>query len=88
MRGGFLAYRKLGLIEIESAQEIQAKHARSLERFVRDFPSSQAYCFSRDPQPKKIGAVAVFLGRMVCAPWSLLLPHNNGSRGLRVSLLA
>ena len=51
------------LLEIKSAEAVTERHTRGLERFARDFPKSPAYCLSRDPRDKKIGAVWAL-------PWS------------------
>ncbi|MCU0822092.1 MAG: ATP-binding protein [Spirochaetes bacterium] len=45
------------LIEIKSASNITERDAAALDRLSRDIPDSEAFCFSRDPNEKKIGAV-------------------------------
>lgn len=47
----------LALIEIKSTEHVDERSTRTLERFVKDFERAEAFCLSRDPRPKKIGAV-------------------------------
>ncbi len=48
------------LIEIKSTREVDDRHTRNLERFLKDFPRSQALLLSQDPHPKKIGNVMIY----------------------------
>lgn len=57
------------LIEIKSAERVDERDTRALERFARDLPGAEAFCLSRDPKAKKIGAV-------------LALPWQDGLRSL------
>ncbi len=45
------------LIEIKSAEHVDERDTRSLERFAADIPGSRAFCLSRDPVKRRIGSV-------------------------------
>jgi hypothetical protein len=47
-------------VEIKSAQRVDDRNARSLERFVADIPKSEAFIPSTDPKAKRIGKVKAF----------------------------
>jgi hypothetical protein len=53
---------KRALIEIKSTQSVTEDDIRSLVHLGKDVAHSEAFCLSRDPHAKKIGAVA-------CLPW-------------------
>lgn len=53
----------VALIEIKSAEYVDERSTRSVERFAKDFPRAEVFCFSRDPSRKKIGDV-------VALPWN------------------
>ena len=44
-------------VEIKSAERVDERSTRTLERFCRDFGRAEAFCLSRDPGVKKIGSV-------------------------------
>ncbi|MFA4874059.1 MAG: DUF4143 domain-containing protein [bacterium] len=48
----------VALVEIKSAERVDERSTRILERFAGDFKKTQAFCLSRDPVAKKIGNVA------------------------------
>jgi predicted AAA+ superfamily ATPase len=48
------------LVEIKSAQRVDDRDARSLERFASDIPKSEAFILSTDPKAKRIGKVKAF----------------------------
>ena len=48
------------LVEIKSAQRVDDRDTRSLERFVADIPKSEAFILSTDPKAKRIGKVKAF----------------------------
>jgi predicted AAA+ superfamily ATPase len=50
------------LVEIKSTERVTEEEIRSLTRLGKDVENSEAFCLSRDPTPKKIGAVS-------CLPW-------------------
>lgn len=47
----------LAFIEIKSAERVDERSTRTLERFRGDFGRAEAFCLSRDPSVKKIGSV-------------------------------
>lgn len=47
----------IALIEIKSTDRVDERDTRALDRFLKDFKKAEAFCFSRDPRPKKIGSV-------------------------------
>lgn len=49
--------RPPALVEIKSSDRIGERDVAAIERFAGDFKKAQAFCFSRDPRPKKIGSV-------------------------------
>ena len=53
---------KRALVEIKSTERITDEDIRSLTNLGKDVPNSEAFCLSRDPTAKKIGAVS-------CLPW-------------------
>lgn len=53
---------KRALVEIKSAERVAEEDIRSLTRLGKDVKNSEAFCLSRDPTVKKIGAVK-------CFPW-------------------
>lgn len=53
---------KRALVEIKSAERITDEDIRSLTILGKDVPNSEAFCLSRDPNAKNIGAVS-------CLPW-------------------
>lgn len=53
---------KRALVEIKSTERITDEDIRSLVILGKDVPHSEAFCLSRDPTAKKIGAVS-------CLPW-------------------
>ena len=53
---------KRALVEIKSTERITDEDIRSLTILGKDVPNSEAFCLSRDPNAKKIGAVS-------CLPW-------------------
>jgi len=53
---------KRALVEIKSTERVSDEDIGSLTRLGKDVPNSEAFCLSRDPTPKKIGAVS-------CLPW-------------------
>jgi len=46
------------LVEIKSKERVDDRDTRSLEHFLKDFPKSKAYVFSRDSREMQIGNVA------------------------------
>src|SRR4029434_4072372 len=52
------------LIEVKSSENVDERDTKPLERFLKDFKNAEAYCLSRDPHPKKIGAIR-------CLPWMM-----------------
>ncbi|MGE4170279.1 MAG: ATP-binding protein [Candidatus Margulisiibacteriota bacterium] len=54
------------LIEIKSTEEVDERHIRTLNRFLPDFENARGMLISRDPYPKKIGAVMAY-------PWQAAL---------------
>lgn len=56
--------RPTALVEIKSSQQITEKEVAILERFTKDFKNAEAFCWSQDPKPKKIGCVEVL-------PWQM-----------------
>jgi predicted AAA+ superfamily ATPase len=50
------------LVEIKSAEKVQAKMTRHLEAFLPEFRGSEAFLLSLDPVPQKLGKVR-------CLPW-------------------
>jgi len=53
---------KRALVEIKSTERVADEDIRSLARLGKDVPNSEAFCLTRDPIPKRIGAVS-------CFPW-------------------
>ena len=53
---------KRALVEIKSTECVTEDDVRSLQRLGKDISNSEAFCFSLDPTPKKIGDV-------LCLPW-------------------
>lgn len=53
---------KRALVEVKSTERATEDDIRSLERLGKDIPNSEAFCFTCDPIPKKIGRVS-------CFPW-------------------
>ena len=53
---------KRALVEIKSTELVSDEDIRSLTRLGKDVANSEAFCLSRDPTAKKIGAVN-------CFPW-------------------
>jgi predicted AAA+ superfamily ATPase len=51
---------KRALVEIKSTERVTEDDVRSLNRLGKDIPNSIAFCFTRDPTPKKIGSVSCF----------------------------
>lgn len=51
---------KRALVEIKSTERATEDDVRSLERLGKDIPNSEAFCFTCDPIPKKIGRVSCF----------------------------
>lgn len=49
----------ISLVEIKSAEKIDDRHLRHLERFQSDFPEAQMICVSQERIAKKIGRVTV-----------------------------
>ena len=47
----------LAAIEIKSAAMVTAEHVRHLNEFVRTLSEAEAFCFSLDPHPRRIGRV-------------------------------
>jgi predicted AAA+ superfamily ATPase len=47
----------LAFVEIKSAERVGERDTRTLERFCGDFGKAEAFCLSRDPGVKRIGAV-------------------------------
>lgn len=45
------------LIEIKSKKQVDERDVKTLENFLKDFGSAEAYLFSNDPDEKKIGNV-------------------------------
>ena len=56
--------RALTLVEIKSASRVGEAETRALQRFVTDLQPCAAFCLSRDPHLKRIGAVT-------CLPWQV-----------------
>ncbi|MEZ4753022.1 MAG: ATP-binding protein [Bdellovibrionota bacterium] len=54
--------RKRALIEIKSKERVTQDDLRHILSLKEDISNSEAYCFSRDPNPKKIEGV-------ICLPW-------------------
>ncbi len=48
------------LVEIKSAQRVDDRDTRSLERFAADISKSEAFILSTDPKAKRIGKVKAF----------------------------
>jgi predicted AAA+ superfamily ATPase len=48
------------LVEIKSAQRIDERDARSLDKFAADMPKSEAFILSTDPMAKRIGNIKAF----------------------------
>ena len=57
------------LVEIKSAERVDERDTRGLERFLQAMPGAEGFCLSRDPVPKAIGNVRV-------------LPWDDGLRAL------
>ncbi|MEX0804727.1 MAG: hypothetical protein WD688_15630 [Candidatus Binatia bacterium] len=53
---------KRALVEIKSTEWTTDEDVRSLLILGKDVPNSEAFCLSRDPTAKKIGAAS-------CLPW-------------------
>lgn len=51
------------LVEIKSADRVEASMTKHLEKFRADIPRAEAYLLSLDPVPQKIGNVT-------CLPWA------------------
>ena len=49
--------RPIALVEIKSSSRTDERDVRTLARFQKDFPRSEAFCLSLDPKPKRIGRV-------------------------------
>lgn len=49
--------RPPALVEIKSADSVEPRHVRDLQRFLPDFPGAVALCLSRDPMRRKMGDV-------------------------------
>lgn len=45
------------LVEIKSAEHVDERHSRPLERLAGGFGKAEAFVFSRDPRPKRFGSV-------------------------------
>jgi predicted AAA+ superfamily ATPase len=50
------------LLEIKSADRVDERDTRAVERFAADIPGAEAYCLSRDPVSRRIGSV-------IALPW-------------------
>ena len=50
------------LLEIKSADHVDERDTRAVERLVADIPGAEAYCLSRDPVSRRIGSV-------IALPW-------------------
>ena len=50
------------LLEIKSADHVDERDTRAVERFAADIPGAEAYCLSRDPVSRRIGSV-------IALPW-------------------
>lgn len=53
---------KRALVEIKSTERVTDEDIRSLMMLGKDIPNSEAFCLSRDPIARTVGAVA-------CLPW-------------------
>lgn len=51
------------LIEIKSKNSVQSEDLNRFQQIIKNFPTCEAVCFSRDTHVKKIGAVTVY-------PWA------------------
>ena len=51
------------LLEIKSAEHVDERDTRALERFKTDIPGSEAFCLSRDPVKRRIGSVTALFWR-------------------------
>jgi len=49
--------RPTALVEMKSGRHVVERDVAALTRFVADMPGCEAYCFSRDPIPKRFGPV-------------------------------
>jgi len=53
---------KRALVEIKSPAQVAEDDVGALQRVEKNISTSEAFCFSLDPIPKRIGAVR-------CFPW-------------------
>jgi len=60
--------RPLALVQIKSASMIREQDLSNFRQLPASLPASEFYCFSLDPQPKKIGNV-------FCLPWREGIQH-------------
>ncbi len=51
--------RPTALVEIKSTEHVDERDTRMLEHFLPDIPDAEAFCFCRDPRPKRIGRTHV-----------------------------
>jgi predicted AAA+ superfamily ATPase len=65
--------KPLALVEIKSADEVSPRHIRTLERFAKEMSDVEAFCLSRDPQPRRVDSVQVL-------PWAVGLDKLGLSR--------
>jgi predicted AAA+ superfamily ATPase len=56
--------KPLALVEIKSAEEVDSRHIRTLKRFAEELSEADAFCLSRDPQPRRIDSVQIL-------PWDI-----------------
>lgn len=56
--------KPIALIEIKSTETVRAADVVTLQRFLPEFPNTEAFCLSRDPHQQRIGDV-------VCLPWDI-----------------
>lgn len=49
--------RPIALVEIKSTTQVREDHAAPLRALLPEFPGAEAYLFSRDPNPQRMGPV-------------------------------
>ena len=49
--------RPLALVKIKSTDQVRDDHATALRAFLPDFPDAEAFLWSRDPHPQRLGPI-------------------------------
>jgi len=64
--------RPVAFVEIKSTDDVKPRHLRTLQRFATEFRSVEAFCWSREQQPRQVGAVRVLPWRQGLSEIGLL----------------